>query len=300
MTVAQLQAILPADERSKGMLAALAGSMLMSFDPVFIRLSGTGGFNTVFLFGLFTAISMFTFIQTTDPRGLVGALRESGWPAVFSGLLILGSASCFVLSVKHTAVANTMIIISGRPVLTAATAWLFLREETPKALWLAMLAVIAGIAVVVSGSLRSGMLLGDLFALGAVLCLALNGALLRRFKRVSRMAIVGLAGLFMAIVMYAPATPGSFSLNTWLVMAAMGLASAPFGRVLNGVSTRYIRAAESALIALSNTVFAPFWIFVLFGEQPPLRTIVGGSIILCAIAAYVLLAGKKTSQRVSA
>jgi len=280
--------LLPSDERDKGRLAALCGGLLLSFDPVFIRLSGAGGFDTVFLFGLFSAISMGLLIQATDRRGLAGTLRDGGWPLVLSGLLLLGSASTFVLSVKHTAVANTMIIMSGRPVLTALAAWLFLRERTPRGLWLAIAGVAVGIFIVVSASLRSGHFLGDGLALATVTCLGLNGALWRRYKSMSRPAVVGVGGLFIALAMFPFAEPSGFSAQTWLVMAAMGLGSAPLGRMLNALSSRYIPAAEMATIALSSVVLGPTWVFLLMGERPPAATLLGGSVVIGSILLYIL------------
>lgn len=294
MSVPHLGALIPQTERGKGLAAALAGSLFISFDPVFIRFSGTGGFDTAFLFGLFTAISMATVIQTSSPEGLTGVLRKSGWPAVLSGLLIVGSASTFVLSIKHTDVSNTVVIMSGRPVMTALFAWLFLKERTSQVLWLAIAGVIGGVAIVVSGSIQSPNLLGDGLALMAVVFLGLNGALLRRYKEISRTAIVGLAGFFLAAVMFFPATPSGYSLSTWLVMAAMGLVTAPLGRVLNGVSFRYIPATEAALITLSTTVFAPVWAYFFFREAPTATTLLGGVFILAAIVGYIQWTRRRT------
>ncbi|MGE4505799.1 MAG: DMT family transporter [Desulfovibrionaceae bacterium] len=274
------------DTRSKGILAALFGTMLISFDSIFIRLSGAGGFDTIFLFGLFTTISMATLIQARDPRGLVGTIREGGWPIFFSGLIMLGSASTFVMSVQHTAVANTVIIMSSQPVFTAVLSWLFLRERSSWQAWLAMGAVMAGMAVVVSGGIGAGNVLGDGLAVCTMLFLAVNGTLQRRYLQVSRMAIVGAGGLFLTLAMVFVAEPGGFTLRTWLVMAAMGLFSAPLGRVLKATSTRHITATEMSLISLSLAVFAPLWAFLVFGERPPLNTLLGGCIILVALALY--------------
>lgn len=294
MTIAQIKTLIPENAQAKGRMAALTGGILLSFDPIFVRLSSVGGYETAFLFGLFSALSMFSLIQVTDERGLVKTMRESGWPAVLSGLIILGSASMFVLSIKHTTVANTMMILSGRPVLTAAAAWIFLKERTTGKLWLAIGGVICGMAVVVSGSLRSGNIHGDLLALLGVTCLALNGALWRHFKAMSRLLVVGLGGLFMAVVMAVPANLSAIPARTWLVMACMGLLSAPLGRVLNAVSSRYIPAAEMATYALISPVLAPLWVFALFREQPPAATALGGTIIMGAIAAYIAATGKRS------
>lgn len=289
----EIKSVFPESTRSKGLWAALAGSFLVSLDPVFIRLSGTGGFDTVFLFGLFTAVSMSAVIRATDSRGVSGTLKAGGWPLLVSALLMVGSATTFVLSVKHTAVANTMIILSGRPVLTAVFSWIILREKTSPALWMAIAGVMAGILIVVSGSARSPNLAGDGLALLTVTFLAMNGVVLRRYKQMSRMAVVGLCGFFMALLMAAPATPSAYGLSTWVTMGIMGLVSAPLGRVLNAASSRYIPAAESAVISLSSMMFAPVWIFFLFREIPPAATLAGGTIVLGTIFSYIFFTGKQ-------
>ena len=276
------------DAHTKGVLTALLGSLLISFDPVFVRLSGTRGVNTVFLFGLFTVIAMAFLLQVSDRRGVIGTLKEDGWPTVVSGLIMFGSAACFILSVKYTAIANTAMILGSRPVLTAIFSWFFLKEKAGTALWLAIFVVICGIAVVVSGSLESVNILGDSLALLCVTLLALNGTFQRKYKKISRTAVVGMAGFFLTAVMIFFADIGSFTLRTWLIMAAMGLLSAPIGRVLSGVSTRYILAAESAMLTMSGSVFSTVWAVLFFGEIPPATTVVGGGIILGSIFAYIL------------
>lgn len=289
----EIKSVFPESTRAKGLFAAFAGSLLVSFDPVFIRLSGTGGFDTVFLFGFFTAISMSVVIHATDRRGIRGTLKAGSWPLLLSALLMVGSATTFVLSVKHTAVANTMIILSGRPVLTAVFSWIILRETASRALWMAIAGVMAGILIVVSGSLESANLIGDGLALLTVTFLGMNGALLRRYRQMSRMAVVGLCGFFMAVMMVVPATPSAYTLPTWIIMGVMGLLSAPLGRVLNAASPRYIPAAESAMISLSSMMFAPVWIFFLFSETPPATTLVGGAMVLGTIFSYVFLTAKQ-------
>jgi drug/metabolite transporter (DMT)-like permease len=274
--------------RTTGILIALLGAVLMSFDPIFIRFSGVSGFDTAFLFGLFTAISMPIFIQLRDKHGLVGALTTSGWPVLVSGLLMLGSASALVLSIKNTSVANTFVILSTAPALAAVFSRIFLGEVTRRATWLAIGSVMIGIAIVVSGSIGSVNLAGDALAFLAVTCLSLNQTLLRKFQDVSRMASVGMGGLFLAIVMSFFATPSSYGANTWIIMGLMGLFTAPFGRVLSQVATRYITAPEVGIILMVEAVFAPLFAFGFFGEIPPVQSFAGGAIILVTVLAYAM------------
>lgn len=281
--------------RFTGVLIALCGALLMSFDPIFIRLSGVNGVDTAFLFGLFTAVSMPFFIQTMDKRGLVTTYLESGWPVVISGLLMLGSASCLVMSIKLTTVANTFVILSTTPALAALFSWLFLREVTQRSTWIAIAAVMVGIVIVVSGSFQAGNWTGDLLALAAASFLSLNQTLLRKYQGVSRMASVGLGGLFLAIAMLYFATPSQYSFSTWTIMAVMGLFTAPFGRVLSQTATRYITAPEVGMILMIEAVFAPVLAYLFFTEIPAMASFLGGAVILVTVFSYALFTAKATN-----
>lgn len=107
------------NSRTKGFLIAMLGAGLMSLDPIFIRFAGVSGFDTAFLFGLFTAISMSIVLQVSDKRGAVQAIKESGWPLFISGVLMVGSASGLVFSIKMTSIANTFLILSVTPAVAA-------------------------------------------------------------------------------------------------------------------------------------------------------------------------------------
>jgi drug/metabolite transporter (DMT)-like permease len=47
---------------------------------------------------------------------------------LFSGILMLGSASTLVLSIKNTSIVNTFVIYSSSPALAAVFSWLFLKK----------------------------------------------------------------------------------------------------------------------------------------------------------------------------
>ncbi len=76
-----------------GFAVTVLGALLMSLDPVFIRFASVSGFDTAFLFGLFSAMSMPILLKMNDKRGIRKAVIDSGWPLLFTALLMVGSAS---------------------------------------------------------------------------------------------------------------------------------------------------------------------------------------------------------------
>ncbi|KZN36104.1 hypothetical protein N483_22835 [Pseudoalteromonas luteoviolacea NCIMB 1944] len=258
----------------------------MSFDPIFIRYAGVGGTDTIFLFGLFTAISMPVFLAIIDKRGIYRAVKQSGWPLIAASLLMLIGSSTFVVSIKHTTVANTFLILATTPVISALFSWLILREKLNKDIWMPIALVLFGVIIVARGSLSSLNWFGDTMALISVTSLSLLFVLLRKYQQISKLAAVGLAGMLLALTMLYDAEPSSYSTNTWLIMAAMGLFTAPLGRVLSMKATTYISAAEVSMTLVLEAVFATFWAYLFFQEFPPLDSIFGGGIILLSLTVY--------------
>ena len=272
--------------RMMGFMVAILGAILMSADPIFIRFAGVSGFDTAFLFGLFSAISMPILLKLNDERGIRKAALESGWPLLVAGLLMLGSATGLVFSIKNTSIANTFVILSASPAVAAFFSWLLLREKTERSTLVAIIAVMIGIGIVVSGSVGSGNWFGDALAMFSVICLSLMFTLLRKYQDVSRLASVALGGLLLALVMSFFAEPSGYSWSTWLIMGARGLFTAPLGRVMSMVATRYITAAEVSMTLMLETVLAPVWGFIFFAEIPVVTSILGGGVILVTIFIY--------------
>ncbi|KAB1457946.1 DMT family transporter [Vibrio panuliri] len=292
MTIFALPSSALKNNRTTGFVLALLGAILMSIDPVFIRFAGVSGFDTAFLFGLFSAISMPILLKINDKRGIRKTIIQSGWPLLFAGVLMLGSATGLVFSIKNTSIANTFVILSASPAVAAIFSWLLLREKTSRSTVLAIISVMIGIGIVVSGSFNSGNWFGDALAVFSVICLSLMFTLLRKYQDVSRLASVALGGLLLTIVMSFFAEPSSYSVNTWMIMAAMGLFTAPLGRVMSMVATRYITAAEVSMTLMLETVLAPVWAVLFFAEIPAVTSIVGGSIILFTIFIYTFVTMK--------
>jgi drug/metabolite transporter (DMT)-like permease len=64
--------------------------------------------------------------------------------------------------------------------------------------------------------------------------------------------------------------------------------------VLITLAPRYITAAEVNLFFLLETILGPLWVWLVIHEQPSMATIIGGIVIISAIAVHSFLALKKT------
>jgi len=198
-------------------------------------------------------------------------------------LLQASSLTFFVLAVTLTTVANTVIILAAAPVVAALVAHLVLGERTTRRTWLAMALSIAGVWIVVSGSLGSGRIEGDLFAVAAILAFATNLTLWRRFPDLNRFAVIGLGGLTVAILALAPADPLAVDTRALVILAIIGGLTGSLGRVSVATSTKYLPASRVGLFVPVETVAAIVWAWLFLDETPTALVIVGGLIVIAAV-----------------
>ncbi len=267
-----------------GVLMAAGGMLLISLDSLGIRLTRADSWDVAFWLGVFTTLAMLFLVPIRTGQSLPAAIRTDGVPVVVSGALQATSTTFFILAINSTTVSNTVVIVAASPVMAALIARFAIGERTTVRTWLAIAASIGGILLVVSGSFGAGRVEGDLFAVGAITAFATNLTLWRHYPRLNRMVAVGLGGFTMALVAAVPANPLGVSTRALLILAFLGGLAGPAGRVAVATSTRYLPTAQVSLFTPIETVAATGWAWLFLSEPPPVQTIVGGVVVLAAVA----------------
>lgn len=266
-----------------GLMLAGGGFLLISLDSLGIRLADTESWNATFWLGVFTFAAMLVVVPLRRRKSLLRVAVEGGFPMAASAVLQAGSITFFVLAVGLTTVANTVAIIAAAPVMAALISLVAIGERTRARTWIGIIASIGGILVVVSGSLGEGRVSGDLFAVAAIVAFASNVTLLRRFPDLSRLAVIGVGGLLLAIVSYAPAQPMEVDVESIAILAVLGAITGATGRTAVISSTRYLPAAQVGLFAPIETIAATAWAWIFLSEAPPSSTMVGGLVVVIAV-----------------
>ena len=266
----------------------MAGVLVLSFDALLIRLALADAWTVLFWRGLFIGLSLSLVLYAGSASFLPREIKRQGPAAVASGILFGLSSTGFVFSVVHTHVANTVLVFSTAPIFAALFTRFILRERMRRGTWPAIGAVIAGVAVVFQGSLAAGNLAGDLMALFAAVMVGANFTLLRRHPRIKRTPVVALGGFIAAGLAFFWASPLSLEMQSYLVLALMGLVQMPLASMLLAVSTRSLSSPEVSLILLLEAILGPLWVWLVLKETPPSATLVGGVIIILTLALYFL------------
>ncbi len=288
----------PGPDHLRGVLIVTAAVVVISFDALLIRLADTSGWNVAFWRGGLMALSL-GLVTLARGGSAAARFRRLGVLGAFSALLYGVSGLLFVLSVTHTAVANTVVIVSTAPLFAAIFTRAFLAEPVRRRTWVAIALVCVGVAVVSAGSLGSALLLGDLYALLAAVTLGANLTLLRRHHALPRVPLVCLSGAFTAVLALPLAEPWGLPWPSYAALGVMGLVQMPTAMVLLSVGTRHLPAPEVSLFLLVETVLGPVWVWAGVGERPPVVTFLGGAIIVLTLGGNAWL-GLREARRARA
>ena len=280
--------------QQKGSLYAFIGVMFITPDSLLIRLSNLDTWALLFYRGaipfLVVLIGLVIFYKTN----FLNALFKIGHAGIF---YIISFSICnitFILSIQNTNVANTLIMVSMAPMLSAILAIIFLKESTNKETWIAIFITFFSVGFIFYDSIKIGNFIGDIYGFITALGLAVNANLARfaRDRDLVPSAVIGkLVVAIFAIFFLDKVTLIGSDIFIVPLMCVMCVA-VPF--VLVTIAPRYISAPEVNLFFLLEVIFGPIWVWLIIKEQPSLQTILGGLVIIITIAIHSFVALKKT------
>ena len=276
-------------DHGKGYLITLAGVAIITPDTLLIRLAAVEPFTLAALRGVMGGLMVLTLSALWYRRGFAAQFRGLGFWALAVALLQGVGMILFVTALHYTSVANVLIAFATMPLIAAVMSWALLGERVAPVTWLAILVCLGGLVVVVSGSIGSGRLFGDMLALIDAVCLAAFLVVVRRHRTLNMVPAMGL-GLLTSALLAAPfAVFPAMAPLQWLWIALIGLVVLPFGAMLLTLGPRYLAAPEVAMLMLLETVVGPFWVWLVLAEEPGNRSLIGGAIIITTLFLHALV-----------
>ena len=273
----------------KGLLITFVAVLILSPDALLVRLIHCDVWTLLFWRCLLTGCMQALFLAARYRSQFVQSFRNVGRTGLFSAAVVACGSFFFVNSLKHTAAANTLVILAATPVFSSLLSWLFLREKISRHTWIAIILCFGGILLIFSGSLNSGFLLGDLLALGATLTWASNLVILRSGKAIN-MVPANLLGnlLVVPITLLAGAQPLSVSSVDMTFLLLLGGIVLPISFTMITLGPRYLPAPEVSLILLVETILGPLWVWLILNESPHATTLFAGAVIIGTLAMHTL------------
>ena len=175
-----------------GVVLSLLAGVCLSTGGIALRLvESADGFQILFYRALTFVTLILVFIVLTYQRRTFTVVYNIGRAGMLVALMMGLGAIFYVLAILHTTVANTVVILSTSPLLTAALGWWVVGVTVSKDTLIASTIAVLGVALMVIDGLTSGGLSGMLIAFAAASCFAVMLVTLQRVKGRDMMPATG-------------------------------------------------------------------------------------------------------------
>jgi drug/metabolite transporter (DMT)-like permease len=275
---------------AKGVGLSALGMLILSPDGLMLRLIRDAETpQVVFYRNLLVGATIAVVLAAFYRSRFVNATLGIGRKGLLSACLIANTNILFVAAIMNTTVANTLILLATLPFWSAIFGLILIREPVLPRTWMTLSIAFIGIIVIFVEGLGGGTWRGDLMAVAAAASSGLNLVVLRKAGNRDMTPALALAGGIGALVTLPFA---AFFTDTGLavtghdarVLGVLGVIQLPLALGLFISGTRYVAAAEIALLALLETVLGPVWAWLGVGEVPTPLALVGGGIVVAAVA----------------
>jgi DME family drug/metabolite transporter len=281
-----------------GVLLVLLAGVFWSTMGLGIRNIGSANVWQILLYRSFS-LSIFLFILIAFRSGFrpIKSIKKAGVAGIIGGWGLVVAFSGGVYAIQTTTVANAMFLFASAPFFAAIFGWFILRESVRKSTWIAILIGALGIAVMVIDRFSAGHMVGNLSALLAALGFAIFTIALRWGKLEDMLPAVFLSGIFAAatsaIICYFGKYDFVLSFNDASIALAMGVFQVGAGLAIYTIGSKVVPAAELTLLSLTEVLLGPLWVWIFVGETASSYTLIGGVILLMAIAGNALTGLKR-------
>ena len=236
------------------------------------------------------ASAILVIMLTRYRAGLIISIRNAGKSGLIGGIMLALAGICYLQSITHTTVANTLFILSAIPFFTAGLARLFIKEKLQRSTLLTMFVASTGILMMLAEGLGIGSWYGNVMALFTAISFASYAVIVRRKRNMDMLPAVLFSGLFIMLVsiMVRWGDLGVSARDLWLCVL--------WGGVLAGLANwmfvtaiRYLAAAEITLFMLLEFGLGPIWVWWFMNEIPSHWTLVGGCLVLASVMVRALI-----------
>jgi drug/metabolite transporter (DMT)-like permease len=199
----------------------------------------------------------------------------------------------FVTATKWTTAANAIFLQYTGPFYVLALGPWLLKERFRRADAVAIVIALGGMSLFFVGRLEGGHLAGNLVAVVSGVFFGLTVLLLRRDQSRDAMASVFLGNVIAGAIAL-PFAWGHLALDAkgFAVIAFLGIFQMGVAYILFVRGLSVVPAAEASLLGMLEPMFNPLWAFLGVGERPSGWALVGGAVVLLAVAGRTVVGAR--------
>jgi drug/metabolite transporter (DMT)-like permease len=273
-------------------LAVAACALLWSTGGLFVKLISWNPFAIAGVRSLIGGLVILLFLRR--PR-FTWSFAQIAGAVSYAACMIL-----FVTANKLTTAANAILLQYTAPLYAAVLGWIFLKEKAHTLDWVTMAAVIGGMVLFFMDSLTLGGMQGNLLAILSGVFFAGAMVSFRAQKNGSSLESILLSHCITLVVSIPFLWQGAPTLAGWGALAFLGIFQIGLSSLLLTYGVKHVTAVQSLLTAVLEPLFNPIWVFLVLGERPGPRAMVGGAIILVSVTARSLVSLRSAMRPVAA
>jgi drug/metabolite transporter (DMT)-like permease len=272
-----------------GIILIVSSTFFLSLSGVIVRALSVDEWTIVFWRSAFMTLTMLILMAVIKRGRIATAFREAGRAGLYSGIAIGLAIICYIFSISRTTVANTLVLVAAAPLFAAALGMVMLKERVTPRTWTAIAIACGGIALMFLERMGTGELFGNLLAIVAAVLYAFSIVVMRGSGEVNLIPAICIAGIVSAAITLPYANFTSVPVRDMSILAAMGVGQMGLGLVLFVFGAQRLPSAETALLALTETILAPLWVWLAIDEVPSDWALIGGGILFAAVLANTAL-----------
>ncbi len=282
---------------STGIGYVLLATIGWSLSGLFVRLMpNLDGWQINCWRGLWMSLSLAIYLIIVHGRNIANIVAEVPLPAViWSALFFSLGTTAYVTSLTLVSTATVSVIGATSPLITGLLSPWLTREKPGVLALIAALIALAGMSIIAYHGFGQGTIIGIMFSIAVPLTFAGQTLMLRRYRQFDLMPAIGLGG-FLAFLVAAAASifvtqdhsAFNISVHDFGLLMLMGPIQLALPLVFYGMGAKLVPAFTLSLIAMLDAVTNPFWPWLFLNEVPGKTDIIGGGIILMAVAIYIV------------
>ena len=267
-----------------GYILLLFGAFCLSWGGFIVRsFEEASVWQILLIRSVFFVIALTFFLISTYKKDTVKIFKDAGYPALVAGLVLSLSFVAYVYSMTITTVANVVFIISTQTMFLAITGYIFLKEKISLISFISIVLAMSGITIMIGDSILSGSLLGNIIALAIPINFSILVIIIRKNKNLDMVPAIFYSGIFSLIYGLILSESYTFSYHDIKMGFLLGVPQLAFGFICITIGSRSTASTTVGLLMLTETLFAPVWVWLFLNEIPPISVLIGGAIIIGAI-----------------
>ena len=266
----------------KGLLIAFFGVLMLTPDPVLVRLADADTFTTLFWRGIFYALGVLAILFATYRKNTFKELKNIGSPGIWIGILSGIGGVTFIAAIQYTSIAKVLVIISTAPMVVAIISWAIINEKPKLYTWISMLIIVTGIYIVMKGDTGTLNVMGSSLAVISIIAGGYSFALTRKYSNVNMVPAMIVNALVVSGVGLAFSSSFYLPFGSLIYVIAGGILLAIAFSLIT-LAPRFIPASEVAMFMPLGTIFGIISAWLVINEQPSSSSILGGSIVVITL-----------------